>query len=69
MYVPFHFMPVDPSGVQVFIHSYESKMVKTNNLPGKCCMHTKFAFIKVLKAALIGGRKKTSPVKPRRLCT
>lgn len=75
MYVPFHFMPVDPSkcrqtlgGVQVFIHSYESKTVKTNNQPVKCCVHAKFAFIKVPKAALIGGGKETSPVKPRRPC-
>lgn len=56
-------------GVRVFIHSNESKMVKTNNLPVKRCVHAKFAFIKVLEAPLIGGGKKTSPVKPRRPCT
>lgn len=67
MYAPFHFMLVDPSkcwktGVRVFIHSYESKMVKTNNLPVKCYVHTKFAFIKVLRAALIGGGRKQVPL-------
>lgn len=44
------------------------KRLKTNNQPVKCCVHAKFAFIKVPKAALIGGGKETSPVKPRRPC-